>query len=230
MHGLVPPHPGPLVAIDALKANLGITLGLRRPRRPPDHRRRRSAVREGSPAAGSTCPPRTCSTPTTTRARPCSADPRSRITLFAVLTPGRPDDGQGARRHLRRRRTTRVRTGARLHRHPARRAAHRRHRRHVHPRPRRRAWARKEIAKLARGVAAARSPASCSSSPPVVASSRPSSTPASASSSPTGCESSGISVLLLAWVVAVLIRLATGLGHRRDRHGVRHPRPARRRA
>ena len=26
MHGLVPPHPGPLVAIDALKANLGITL------------------------------------------------------------------------------------------------------------------------------------------------------------------------------------------------------------
>ena len=28
MHGLVPPHPGPLVAIDALKANLGITLAL----------------------------------------------------------------------------------------------------------------------------------------------------------------------------------------------------------
>ena len=27
MHGLVPPHPGPLVAIDALKANLGVTLG-----------------------------------------------------------------------------------------------------------------------------------------------------------------------------------------------------------
>nr|WP_202881627.1 gluconate:H+ symporter [Pedococcus badiiscoriae] len=27
MHGLVPPHPGPLVAIDALKANLGLTLG-----------------------------------------------------------------------------------------------------------------------------------------------------------------------------------------------------------
>ncbi|GIL35603.1 GntP family permease [Phycicoccus sp. DTK01] len=26
MHGLVPPHPGPLVAIDALKANLGLTL------------------------------------------------------------------------------------------------------------------------------------------------------------------------------------------------------------
>jgi len=28
MHRLVPPHPGPLVAIDALKTNLGITLGL----------------------------------------------------------------------------------------------------------------------------------------------------------------------------------------------------------
>ncbi|MEU6481819.1 gluconate:H+ symporter [Streptomyces sp. NPDC047017] len=28
MHGLIPPHPGPLVAIDALKANLGVTLAL----------------------------------------------------------------------------------------------------------------------------------------------------------------------------------------------------------
>ncbi|WP_331449893.1 gluconate:H+ symporter [Streptomyces prasinus] len=28
MHGLVPPHPGPLVAIDALDANLGVTLAL----------------------------------------------------------------------------------------------------------------------------------------------------------------------------------------------------------
>jgi GntP family gluconate:H+ symporter len=28
MHGLVPPHPGPLIAIDAVGANLGITLGL----------------------------------------------------------------------------------------------------------------------------------------------------------------------------------------------------------
>jgi gluconate:H+ symporter, GntP family len=28
MHGLVPPHPGPLVAIDALKADLGLTLAL----------------------------------------------------------------------------------------------------------------------------------------------------------------------------------------------------------
>ncbi|NHC14938.1 GntP family permease [Motilibacter deserti] len=28
LHGLVPPHPGPLIAIDALDANLGLTLGL----------------------------------------------------------------------------------------------------------------------------------------------------------------------------------------------------------
>jgi GntP family gluconate:H+ symporter len=28
MHGLVPPHPGPLIAIDAVGANLGLTLGL----------------------------------------------------------------------------------------------------------------------------------------------------------------------------------------------------------
>lgn len=28
MHGLVPPHPGPLVAIDAVRANLGVTLAL----------------------------------------------------------------------------------------------------------------------------------------------------------------------------------------------------------
>jgi GntP family gluconate:H+ symporter len=28
MHGFVPPHPGPLAAVDALKANLGLTLGL----------------------------------------------------------------------------------------------------------------------------------------------------------------------------------------------------------
>ena len=28
LHGLVPPHPGPLIAIDAFKANIGLTLGL----------------------------------------------------------------------------------------------------------------------------------------------------------------------------------------------------------
>ena len=28
LHGLVPPHPGPLIAINAVKADLGLTLGL----------------------------------------------------------------------------------------------------------------------------------------------------------------------------------------------------------
>lgn len=28
LHGLIPPHPGPLIAIDSLSANLGLTLGL----------------------------------------------------------------------------------------------------------------------------------------------------------------------------------------------------------
>ncbi len=28
LHGLVPPHPGPLLAIDAVNADLGLTLGL----------------------------------------------------------------------------------------------------------------------------------------------------------------------------------------------------------
>ena len=45
LHGLVPPHPGPLVAIDALHADLGLTLALRADRRRADA----GAVR---PAAG----------------------------------------------------------------------------------------------------------------------------------------------------------------------------------
>ena len=43
LHGLIPPHPGPLIAIAALKAQLGITLALGLARRDPD--RRRSADR-----------------------------------------------------------------------------------------------------------------------------------------------------------------------------------------
>ena len=51
MHGLVPPHPGPLVAIAALNANLGITLALRRPHRHPDGDRRRPACSPATPPA-----------------------------------------------------------------------------------------------------------------------------------------------------------------------------------
>ena len=45
LHGLVPPHPGPLVAIDALKADLGRHPGARPARRHPDRDHRRAAVR-----------------------------------------------------------------------------------------------------------------------------------------------------------------------------------------
>ena len=78
-------------------------------------------------------------------------------------------------------------------------------------------------------VAAADRRASCSSSPPAAASSRPWSTPASATSSPTGSEDSGISVLLLAWLVAVLIRLATGSATVATVTASGHPGPAGRR-
>ena len=56
MHGLVPPHPGPLVAIDALKADLGLTLGLGVLVAIPTVAHRRPAVRAGTPPAGSTLP------------------------------------------------------------------------------------------------------------------------------------------------------------------------------
>ena len=81
MHGLVPPHPGPLVAIDAIGANLGVTLALgvlvaiptrdhrgaavlasRRPlgdARPPDADDRRARLRgpgEAAPSFGATSP------------------------------------------------------------------------------------------------------------------------------------------------------------------------------
>ena len=60
MHGLVPPHPGPLIAIDALGADLGITLALGVLVADPDRHRRRPAVRpRRRPVAGSTSRRRT---------------------------------------------------------------------------------------------------------------------------------------------------------------------------
>ena len=44
MHGLVPPHPGPLTAIGLLHADLGVTLAFGRGRRDPDCDRRWPAV------------------------------------------------------------------------------------------------------------------------------------------------------------------------------------------
>ena len=159
MHGLVPPHPGPLTAIDYLGADLGVTLALgvlvavptvivagpavrplRRPlgRRPgPAHLRRRTAR------------------PTTGRR------PSFGITMFSVLLPvalmlGKAladifidDEDQPAA------------PGPRRARHAAGGAADRRRRRDVHARPRRRAWTRPRISKMRGVLAARRSPASC---------------------------------------------------------------------
>ena len=47
MHGLVPPHPGPLAAIDALARGHGRHAGARRPGRDPDAGDRRAALRPG---------------------------------------------------------------------------------------------------------------------------------------------------------------------------------------
>ena len=171
MHGLVPPHPGPLVAIDALKANLGLTLGLGVLVAIPTVAHRRPAVRASSPTAGS-------SLPAPERARTRSrGDARLLRPGFGVTVADRaaargPDAGQGARRHLRRPRARpcgrsfdflgtplialliAVIVGD------------------VHPRPR----CRHGPARDHRGRSSSRcrrSPASCSSSPPVAASSRP---------------------------------------------------------
>ena len=46
LHGLVPPHPGPLVAIDALGADLGLTLLFGLICRDPDGDHRRPGVRQ----------------------------------------------------------------------------------------------------------------------------------------------------------------------------------------
>ena len=84
MHGLVPPHPGPLVAIDALNADLGITLALGVLVAIP------TVAIAGplfarSPPAGSTSPRRSCST----RAEDGRQQPpvASAVTLATVLLP-----------------------------------------------------------------------------------------------------------------------------------------------
>ena len=65
MHGLVPPHPGPLTAIDLLGADLGITLALGVAGGDPDGDRCRPVVRQAGRTVGGPRRPAAGSTPTT---------------------------------------------------------------------------------------------------------------------------------------------------------------------
>ncbi len=206
MHGLVPPHPGPLVAIDTLGADLGTTLMLgvlvaiptvivagpvfgkfagRWVDVPPPHLFEGREDKEvgNRPSFGS--------------------HPGHRAAA------GRADDGQGHRRHHRGRPGQQGPAGLRRHRQPVHRAADRRVRGHVHPRPRLGHGPLRDH-HLGRGGAAAdrRHPADRGSAgggfKQVLVD--------------TGigtlladwAKGANFSVLLLAWVIAVLIRLATG--------------------
>jgi GntP family gluconate:H+ symporter len=77
MHGLVPPHPGPLVAIDALKADLGLTLGL--------------GILVALPtialSAGSTSQRRSSTSPARTSAAPRTTPPRTASRAAARPSP-----------------------------------------------------------------------------------------------------------------------------------------------
>ena len=139
--------PARCVAIDALKRRPRHHPGARRARRRADRRSSPARCSARSPAAGSTSPrPSMFDAPTTSAKRP-QRRPSLRRHPAHRAAAGGADDGQGARRHRRRRpRTTPVQHGPRRHRHPADRAAHRGDRRHVHPRPRRRAWHQGAIA------------------------------------------------------------------------------------
>ena len=92
MHGLVPPHPGPLVAIAALNANLGITLPSASS---SPSRRSRSPARcsPATPPAGSTSLLRTCSTTSPTADLPPAATP---IPTDRPVAPARPPRSSGA--------------------------------------------------------------------------------------------------------------------------------------
>ena len=149
MHGLVPPHPGPLVAIGQLERRPRHHAGPRRGGRDPDRDRRRPAVRQARRALGRAAGPghvlRRRVRPGRRPAKFAGTPPHKGgdgpsfgVTMLTVLLPvvlmmGKAlvdifidDESQ-------------LRAGLRLPRHPADRAADRRRRRDVHPRPRRRA-------------------------------------------------------------------------------------------
>ena len=160
MHGLVPPHPGPLVAIAALNANLGITLALgvliaiptvaiagplfaRYAARwvdvPAPH------LFDDEPDRGRTAggnPDRDGPTGSTGAAtaleRRTIERPTFATTLLTVLLPVVLMLGKALADIFVADKSQPGAQRPRLPRHPADRPAHRRHRGHVHPRPRRR--------------------------------------------------------------------------------------------
>ena len=129
MHGLVPPHPGPLLAIQTLNADLGLTLMFGVIVAIP-------TVVIGGPLFG-----RLAGRWVDVPAPDLFGDmeetekgnrPSFGVTLATVLLPVVADDGQGDRRHHRRQPRRPRPAGLRRDRQPVRRAAHRCRRRDVH--------------------------------------------------------------------------------------------------
>ena len=178
LHGLIPPHPGPLIAISALNAQAGHHAGVRAPRGDPDRHPLRTAVLASSRRAGCRSgAPRRPAASTTGTERAASDDvkrpPSFAVTLGTILFPvvlmllkaladivwdSEPKNRAHARVRLHRRAAGRAvpRRGARLD--------------HVRLRGRLRQQGDRRPARRRR---CCRSPASCSSSAPAAASSRP---------------------------------------------------------
>ena len=116
LHGLVPPHPGPLIAIDALGADLGTHARARPAGGHPDRDHRGSAAGQAARAVGACCRRPTRSSArrarTTTRAGPGFG-----VALMVVLLPGRAhaaaDRGRGRGRRREHRSARRSSSSAR---------------------------------------------------------------------------------------------------------------------
>ena len=252
LHGLVPPHPGPLVAIDALKRRPGLDAALRPAHRDPDGHHRRPGVRQLRSAGGSPSRPRwrrrrraragrppahrRGREPASERRRPrgpargdgdparraparrrrpedASATGRRRPGVVATVVDGAAAGRAHAAAGHRRadaRRGQQPAHGPRRHRHPDRRAAGRRDPGDVHPRRRRSGFGREQISAVARRLAAGdrRHPAHRRRRRRVQAGAGR--RRRRRAWSPTPPRASNISPLLLGWLVAVGIRLATG--------------------
>ena len=109
MHGLVPPHPGPLIAIDTLGADLGTTLALGVLVAVP------TVIVSGplfGRLAGQWVDVPAPHTFDATREEETRRRPSFGVTLFTRAAAGRADDGQGAGRHPHRRHDAAAAPGA----------------------------------------------------------------------------------------------------------------------